>query len=64
MRAAVNRYVSGTPTRLPWRVKRQLIAARYGTTPAAVDAWPADDASDALSLLAATGVSFAVGGDS
>jgi len=55
MRAAIRRYRDGEPTRLPYRVARQVVAARYAQSPAAVDEWPADDFSDALSTLEVTG---------
>lgn len=49
------RYAAGTPTALPYRVLRQLVAARYGQLPAAIDAMPADDFADAVNLLSVTG---------
>ena len=49
------RYQRGERTRLPFRVQVHLVAARYGTTPEAVRAWPAGDFRDALSFLAITG---------
>jgi hypothetical protein len=61
MRAAMRRYRDGEPTRLPYRVTRQMIAARYGTSPALVDEWPADDFADAVSTLEITGL--ILGGD-
>ena len=50
----MRRYRDGEPTRLPYRVGRQVVAARFGQSPAAVDAWPADDYSDALATLEIT----------
>jgi hypothetical protein len=50
------RYLDGTATRLPFRVKVHMVAARYGTTPEAVRDWPADDFMDALAFLEVTGV--------
>lgn len=42
--------------RIPLRLGAHLIAARYGTTAAAVrDTWPADDYLDALAFLGVTG---------
>jgi hypothetical protein len=54
MRAVLLRYAAGTPTRLPFRVKVHLVAARYGATPSAVRQWPADDFLDACSFLGVT----------
>jgi len=51
MRAAVLRYMEGKPTRLPYRVMRQLVAQAYGQSPMAIDDWPADDFNDAANLL-------------
>lgn len=48
------RYAEGEPTRLPYRIARQVIAARYGQSPADVDTWPADDFLDALGSLGVT----------
>jgi hypothetical protein len=62
MKAALLRYAAGTPTRLPHRLLRQLVAARYGQSPAAVDAWPADDFSDAANSLGVTGIRSIGGG--
>ena len=55
MKAAVRKAGRGEPTRLPARVMVHVIAARYGTTPAAVREWPADDFMDAESFLEVTG---------
>lgn len=47
--------------RIPPRLGSHLVAARYGTTPAAVREWPADDYLDALAFLSVTGL--IVGGE-
>jgi hypothetical protein len=52
--AAMVRYAEGARTRLPMRLRVHLVAARYGTTPAAVREWPADDFLDAMSFLGVT----------
>lgn len=41
----------GQPTRLPYRVARVMVAARHGTSPAAVDGWPVGDFLDARNML-------------
>lgn len=41
--------------KVPHRVMFHIIAARYGTTPEAVRAWPADDFLDACQFLKVTG---------
>lgn len=46
----------GQSVRLPFRLATHLVAARYGVSPAAVRAWPADDFMDAIAMLPATGV--------
>lgn len=51
MRAALRRYAAGRRARVPFRFAVHLIAARYGTSPAAVRAWPAGDYLDALTML-------------
>lgn len=48
------RYAAGEPATLPPRVWFHLVAARYGTTPAAVRDWPFDDFADACSFLRVT----------
>jgi len=50
----MRRYRDGEPTTLPYRVARQVVAARFGQSPAAVDLWPANDFADALSTLEIT----------
>lgn len=54
MRAAIRRAAAGERTRLPSRVMFHIVAATYGTTPAAVRAWPADDFLDAVAFLQLT----------
>lgn len=54
--AAARRYARGKPASLPFRVRVHLVAARYGQSPAAVRAWPADDFADACSLIGVTDV--------
>lgn len=54
MRAAVARIGGGRGGPVPFRLAVHLVAARYGTTPARVRAWPADDFADALNMLEAT----------
>lgn len=56
MRAAIARYARHERTVLPYRIARQLVAARYGTTPGRVDDWPADDYADAVACLDVSGV--------
>lgn len=56
MRAALKKAARGEPVRLPLRVLFHVVAATYGTTPAAVRDWPADDFSDAVSFLVVTRV--------
>lgn len=46
----------GEGATLPFRLQVHIVAARYGTTPAAVRQWPASDFMDALAMLPATGV--------
>ena len=48
------RFRDGQPVRFPLRVQIHMVAARYGTTPARVRDWPADDFMDALNYLAVT----------
>lgn len=48
-------YAKGERTELPYGLARQLVAARYGQTPASVDGWPADDFLDAVRCLPVTG---------
>lgn len=55
MRAALLRWAAGTPTTLPYRAGRQIVAARYGQSPRTVDAWPVDDYLTALAMLPWTG---------
>jgi hypothetical protein len=55
MKVAVSKIGRGDPATIPDRLAFHLIAARYGTTPAAVREWPADDYLDARAFLAATG---------
>jgi hypothetical protein len=55
MKAAMLRYVNGEAARLPFRVQVHMVAARYGTTPERVRAWPADDFMDAMNCLGVTG---------
>lgn len=50
------RYQDGQTVRFPFRVEVHMVAARYGTTPAKVRDWPADDFMDALGMMAVTGV--------
>lgn len=47
-------FLEGEPTRLPYRVVRHVVAATYGTSPARVDRWPADDVLEAVKLLPMT----------
>lgn len=49
------RLAAGKPVSLPPRVLFHLVAARYGTTPAAVRDWPMDDFLDAVAFLDVTG---------
>ncbi len=44
----------GNPAALPPNVLYHVVAARYGTTPAAVRAWPVDDFFLATELLRIT----------
>ena len=55
MRLAAIKVGRGERTGIPDRMAIHLVAARYGTTPAAVREWPADDFIDAWNLLGATG---------
>ena len=55
MRAAIRRLARGEPARLPPELLIHLVAARYGQTPAAVRAWPADDYLAALNMLPISG---------
>lgn len=48
------RYADGQITRLPYRLRVHMVAARYGTTPQAVREWPADDFLDAMNFLGVT----------
>lgn len=50
----MNRLRRGERAKIPQRVGLHLVAARYGTTPAAVREWPADDYMDALHFLTLT----------
>jgi hypothetical protein len=52
----MRRYARHDRGPIPYRLGRQLVAARYGTTPTRVDGWPADDYLDAVSCLDATAV--------
>lgn len=45
----------GDRAAVPFRLRVHLVAARYGTTPEAVRAWPADDFGDACKFLEVTG---------
>lgn len=45
------KFREGQPASFPPRVLFHLVAARYGTTPAAVREWPADDFATACELL-------------
>jgi len=58
----MERYREGERTQLPYRVTRQLVAARYGQTPMSVDRWPAADFLDALATLGITTSVTVVGG--
>lgn len=49
------RYQEGEGTRFPLYVRMHMVAARYGTTVAAVREWPADDYVMAENLLPITG---------
>lgn len=54
----MERYREGdrvSSTELGYRVLRQLVAARYGQSPADVDNWPADDYADAVATLSISG---------
>ena len=51
----MTRYREGERTVLPTRVLVHIVAARYGTTPAAVRDWPASDYCDAVAFLEVTG---------
>lgn len=62
MRAAIIRYASGQAARLPYRVQRQIVAARLGQLPATVDAMPVDDFLDAYSLAPVTAMTTNMGG--
>lgn len=44
----------GDPATIPDRLGFHLVAAAYGTTPAAVREWPADDYLDAKAFLGVT----------
>ena len=46
----------GEGATLPFRLQVQMVAARYGQSPAAVRQWPAPDFLDALAMLPATSV--------
>lgn len=54
-------YANGEATELDYGLARQLVAARYGQTPAQVDAWPAADFLDAVTCLPVTGPLFGGG---
>lgn len=49
------RYREGQPASFPPEIRIQLIAARYGQSPAAVRSWPADDFALACALLEISG---------
>ena len=50
----MRRYVAGEAGSVPFRLGVHLVAARYGTSPAAVRDWPATDYLDAVAMLEAT----------
>lgn len=50
------RYAAGDSTRLPYRITRQLVAARLGQLPATVDRMPAGDFMDAANVAGLTGM--------
>jgi hypothetical protein len=62
MRAAVLRYVAGKATALPYRVTRQIVAARLGQLPSTIDRMPADDFLDAMALAPVTAMTTNIGG--
>lgn len=51
----MRRLANGDRTKVPYRLRVHLVAARYGTTPEQVREWPADDFMDACSFLEVTG---------
>lgn len=55
MKLALYKMTKGEPTKVPLRISWHVIAARYGTTPADVREWPADDFIDALAFIGVTG---------
>lgn len=54
MKAAIRRAARGERARLPYRVTRQIVAARYGQSPSSIDDWPVADFTDALATLELT----------
>lgn len=57
------RYARGKRAGLPVEVLVALVAARHGTSPAAVRDWPADDFAMCAALLGITGLVGFAGGD-
>lgn len=51
----MNRIRRGDAARLPLEAQIHIVAARYGTTPAHVREWPADDFLAAVAYLPVTG---------
>jgi hypothetical protein len=51
----MRRYRDGDRVEFPHRVLVHIVAARYGTTPAAVRAWPIADYLDAIGYMEVTG---------
>jgi hypothetical protein len=54
MMRALLKYAEREPGPVPFRLGVHLVAARYGTTPDDVRAWPADDYADAVAFLEVT----------
>jgi hypothetical protein len=55
MKLAAVRVGRGERTSIPDRLAFHLVAKAYGTTPAAVRAWPVDDFLDARAFLVTDG---------
>jgi hypothetical protein len=51
----VRKLARGDRSAIPHQLGIHMVAARYGTTPAAVRQWPAIDYLEALAMLGATG---------
>lgn len=54
MKAAILRFLEGSARRIPPRMQLHLVAARYGQSPQAVEAWPADLFLEAVGFLPVT----------